>query len=118
MATIRITNLKLRTIIGTNDWERHKKQNVVINIALDYNAAKASRSDNIKDALDYKILTKKVIKTVESSSYFLLEKLADSILNIVLQFPGVRKATVRVDKPLALRFADSVSLELSAKNKK
>ena len=115
MAAIRITNLKLRTIIGTNDWERRTKQNVVINITLDYNAAKASRSDNIKDALDYKILTKKIITAVKPSQFFLLEKLAKFIMDIVLEHPGVKQACVRVDKPLALRFADSVSIEISQK---
>ena len=115
MAAIRITNLKLRVIIGTNEWERHKKQNVTVNITLDYNAAKASRSDNIKDALDYKILTKKIIKAVRPSKFFLLERLAQFILDIVLEYPGVKEARVRVDKPLALRFADSVSIETSQK---
>ncbi len=115
MATIRITNLKLKTIIGVNDWERHTKQKIIINIKIDFNAAKASRSDNIKDTLDYKALTKKIIKTVESSQFFLLEKLAQTILNLVLESPLVKEAHVRVDKPLALRFADSVSVEVSKK---
>lgn len=117
MATIRITNLRLQAIIGTNDWERHKKQTILINIRLDYNAAKASQSDNIQDALDYKILTKKIIKMVESSQFFLLEKLTQKILDIILEYPLVREAQVRVDKPLALRYADSVSIEMSKKRK-
>lgn len=113
MATIRITNLKLRATIGTNDWERDIEQDVTINIALEYDAAKAMKSDNLKYALDYKKLTKKIINHVESSSYFLIEKLASAILEIILEIPNVQKATVRVDKPMALRFADSVSIEIS-----
>ena len=117
MATIRITNLKLRTIIGVNEWERDLKQDVVINISLTYDAAKASKSDNLKDTIDYKAITKKIIKMVEASNFLLLEKLADIILQIVLDDPRVKEATVRVDKPLALRFADSVSVELTKKQK-
>lgn len=113
MAAIRIINLKLKAIIGVNDWERHTKQKIIINIKIDFNAAKAGRSDNIKDTLDYKALTKKIIKAVESSHFFLLEKLAQTILNLVLESPLVKEAYVRVDKPLALRFADSVSVEVS-----
>ena len=115
MATIRITDLSLRTIIGTNDWERTNKQDVIINVVIEYNAQKAAQSDNIKDAVDYKVITKKIIKEVESSQYGLLEKLTDAILRIVMEDQKVHAATVRIDKPFALRFARSVSLELSAK---
>ena len=115
MAIIRIKNLSLRTIIGINDWEREHKQDVVINITMDFDAQKACASDNIKDTLDYKTITKQIITEVESSSYLLLEKLTDAILKLVMKNPKVNEATIRVDKPFALRFADSVSIELSKK---
>lgn len=117
MATIRITNLKLRAVIGTNDWERDRRQDVVINIRIDFDAAKASGTDRIEDTIDYKALTKRIIQEVESSNFFLLEKLAKLILNIIMENPSVQEAAVRVDKPLALRFADSVSVELTEKQK-
>jgi D-erythro-7,8-dihydroneopterin triphosphate epimerase len=117
MATIRITDLKLRAIIGIYDWEREHKQDVIINIQIRYDAAKACETDAIKDAVDYKAITKRIIKEVEASKFFLLEKLAKLILNIILDDPKVEEAVVRVDKPLALRFADSVSIELTEKRK-
>jgi len=115
MATIRITNLRLRAIIGINDWEREHKQDLVINITIQYNATKPSESDSIKDTIDYKAITKQIIKEVEASAYFLLEKLAKHILNIVMSNSQVEEATIRVDKPFALRFSDSVSVELNKK---
>ncbi|OGX24384.1 MAG: hypothetical protein A2787_02895 [Omnitrophica WOR_2 bacterium RIFCSPHIGHO2_01_FULL_48_9] len=114
MATIHITDLHLRAIIGTNNWERKKEQDILINIAIDYNAEPASRSDKLKDTVDYKTLTKAIIKHVESSKYYLLEKLTAKILDIVLKTRGVEAATVRIDKPQALRFAESVSVTLTA----
>ncbi len=117
MATIRITDLTLQAIIGTNDWEREVKQEVVINVTLEFNAAKATQSDNLKDTVDYKVLTKRIIQLVEHSQFFLIEKLADSILKLALDNKRVLSAAVRVDKPLALRFAKSVSIELKAQNK-
>lgn len=113
MARIRITNLRLRTIIGTHDWEREVQQNVVINITLDYDATKAIAGDDLRETVDYKALTKQIIKEVEASQFFLLEKLSGRVLDIVTAHPAVREAVVRVDKPQALRFADSVSVELS-----
>lgn len=118
MATIRITDLRLQAIIGINNWERTTKQEVLINISLDYHAAKAIKTDDQKHMLDYKSTTKKIIKAVRSSRFFLLEKLTDHVLKIVMQDKRVGQATVRIDKPRALRFAKSVSVELRAKRKR
>ncbi len=112
MATLRITDLRLRTIIGVNDWERDIKQDIIINITICYNATKSTKSDDLSDTLDYKSITKEIIKEVENSSFFLLEKLAKMTLDIVMNHPLTEKAIVRIDKPSALRFADSVSIEL------
>ena len=114
MATIRIKNLRLRTIIGIQKWERDEKQDVIINIEFDYNSLRAVKSDKITDAIEYKALTKTIITRVESSNFYLIEKLTKTILDIVLKQKGAKRAVVRVDKPFALRFADSVSCELSS----
>lgn len=115
MAILRISDLKLRTIIGTQDWERAIKQDVVINVNLKYNAQRAIRSDCLKGALDYKAITKKIITAVENNQFHLLEKLTDHVLKLIMKESQVKAATVRIDKPGALRFADSVSVELNAK---
>ncbi|MBZ0166672.1 MAG: FolB domain-containing protein, partial [Candidatus Omnitrophica bacterium] len=71
MATIQISNLRLRTIIGANDWERDHKQDVIINIRIGFDAGKSIASDELKDTVDYKTITKDIIEEVEGSSYFL-----------------------------------------------
>lgn len=113
MATIRITDLKLKAIIGINAWERTTKQVIILNLQLDYDASKAAKSDNINDTIDYKALKKRIIDLIKGSKFFLLEKLVNEVLNLVFCEPKVRKATVRIDKPGALRFAKSVSVESS-----
>ena|SRR3989338_7740944 len=115
MGTIRIEDLKLRAIIGINDWERKKKQDIIINITIQFDSKKASRSDSIKDTIDYKKITKAVIKKVEPSKFFLLEKLAKLITDIVMAEPLADEVTVKINKPHALRFAESVSFELTEK---
>ena len=113
MAIIRIKNLRLRCIIGANDWERDHKQNVIINVVFYFDATKSSMSDNLKETVDYKVITKKIISITEDSSFYLIERLAKVILDIVCEHPLVEKANVIIDKPAALRFSDSVSVELS-----
>ena len=113
LALVRIENLKLRTIIGINEWERKEKQDVTVNIKIRFDATRAGQSDSIEDTVNYKAITKKVIKAVEESKFYLVEKLARVILDISMEDPRVVWASVKLDKPFALRFADSVSIEVS-----
>ncbi|MBQ4849962.1 dihydroneopterin triphosphate 2'-epimerase [Pseudoalteromonas sp. MMG012] len=113
-AIINITNLRLRTFIGFNPEEREKKQDVVLNLEIHYPADIACVSgDEVEHALNYKTVTKAVINLVESGHFLLLEKLVADILSECHRHPSVTYTKVRVDKPHALRFADSVSLTLA-----
>lgn len=111
-ATINIRNLRLRTLIGFNPDEREKKQDVVLNIEIKYAIGNLVLQDSIEDALNYKIITKAVIHHVEQGQFLLLEKLVSDVLHICCDHPSVRSSRVTIDKPHALRFADSVSLTL------
>lgn len=109
---IYITDLLLDCIIGINDWERTKKQPVVINITLYADLGRACQSDRIEDSVDYKEIKQQIIVLVEASNFFLIEKLADCITQKCLAHPFVKAAKVRVDKPGALRYAKSVGVEI------
>jgi D-erythro-7,8-dihydroneopterin triphosphate epimerase len=113
-ATLRIANLSLRTIIGAHKWERTKLQDVVINLSLEVDPRASARSDRLGDTVDYKQLKQRIVVMVEKSRYRLLEALTAKILSSVMSDPGILAATVRVDKPRALSFADSVSVEMHA----
>jgi len=111
-ATINIKNLRLRTFIGFNPDEKTKKQDVVLNIEINYGIDGLVLQDHIDDALNYKTITKRVISLVEEGRFLLLEKLASDVLSICSEHPGIQSSSVTIDKPHALRFADSVSLTL------
>jgi len=113
-ATVRITNLRLDVIIGCNDWERHRTQEVVINIAMQFDATEAVAGDMLDATLDYRAMKKKILASIKESSFNLLESLTAHVLGLVMENDRVVNATVTVDKPKALRFADSVSVTLSA----
>ncbi len=115
VAKINIRDLRLRTFIGINDDEKKNKQDVVINIRIHYHAEKAVTFDMIDEALNYRTITKKVITLVEQNRFLLLERMTDEVLSLVMKHPQVMWADVTIDKPHALRFADSVSICLSAR---
>ena len=116
MAIIKIKDLKLRTILGIENWERENKQDIIINITFEFDGSKAAESDDLNDTVDYKKMKQKIIKFVEGSSFFLVEKLAGEVLNICLNAPLVESAVVEIDKPHALRFAESVSVTMFGKS--
>ena len=111
-ATINIKNLRLRTFIGFNPEERVKKQDVVLNIRISYLPSPAVLNDQVEGALNYKTITKAVIQLVEEGRFLLLEKLVADVLATCSSPPEVTHASVTIDKPHALRFAESVSLTL------
>jgi D-erythro-7,8-dihydroneopterin triphosphate epimerase len=112
-AIINITNLRLRTYIGFNPEEREKKQDVIINIEVHYPADMACVTDQVDQAVNYKVITKAVIELVENGHFLLLEKLVADVLEECHRHSSVTFAKVSIDKPHALRFADSVSLTLA-----
>lgn len=112
LATIDIRNLRLRTFIGFNPEEKLKKQDVVINIRIRYRMAGQVLDDSVEHALNYKTVTKAIIRLVEEGRFLLLEKLVGDVLAACSEHPDVEYASATVEKPHALRFADSVSLTL------
>jgi D-erythro-7,8-dihydroneopterin triphosphate epimerase len=111
---IHVKDLLLRTIIGINDDERRNKQDVLINITL-YTDHAAAASDDIKDTVNYRTITKETINLVENSQFFLVEKMALEIAKICLVDPRVARAVVTVEKPGAIRFARSVGVTVDRK---
>lgn len=112
IAIIRVKNLRLRTYIGIKEDEINNKQDVIINLVIHYCAESARNSDNMDDALNYRTITKKIIHLVENNRFSLLEHFTSEVLAIASGHPWVKFASAEIDKPHALRFADSVSLQL------
>jgi FolB domain-containing protein len=113
MDRILIRDLRVRCILGINQDERHEKQDVVINLTIHADLRPAGTSDQLEDTVDYRALKKRILAMVEESHYRLEEALAEAIASLCLDYPGVKRVDVRVDKPHALRFAESVAVEIT-----
>lgn len=112
MDKVIIKNLLARGIIGVRDWERKRPQNILINITLFTDTRRAAQTDNLKDCADYSAITKKVQEHAESVGRFTVEALANDLAEICLREPGVEKVIIRVEKPGAVRFSESVGVEI------
>lgn len=113
MARIRVKDLRLRTYIGIKEEEILNRQDVLINLTILYPASSAVEINEIEHALNYRTITKAVIRHVEDNRFALLERLTQEILDLVMSNAQVCYAEVEVDKPHALRFAESVSITLT-----
>jgi len=116
MALIRVKNLLLRTYIGFNPEEIANKQDVVINVAIEADISEESLLSDEPDGIyNYKTITKQIIELVQDHRFKLLEVLTKNILDLIMTDVRVSHARVEVDKPHALRFAESVSFEMEAR---
>ena len=113
VATLFIKNLKVTCIIGTDKYEREHEQEICMQLFLWTDIAKASRSDNLEDALDYRVIYDEVVRRVEHSKFYLIESLVYEVATICLQHPLTRKAKVIVEKIGALEKAESSGIELT-----
>ena len=112
MDQVIIKDLLVRGIIGVNDWEREKPQEILINIVIFADLRKAGVSDNIDDSVNYRTVSKKLQEHAESAERLTVEALAADLAEICLAEPGAVRVRVRVEKPGALRFAKSVGVEI------
>jgi FolB domain-containing protein len=112
MDQIIIRDLSARGIIGVNDWEREKPQEILINIVLFADLSRAGETDDLNDSISYRTIAKKAQQHAETAQRFTVEALAADIAKLCLEEPGVEKVRVRVEKPGAVRFSKSVGVEI------
>ncbi len=116
MDKIYIRDLMVRCIVGVNDDERTNRQDVLFNIVLSVDLARAGASDDFGDTVDYRAIKKEVMAMAEESSFFLVEALAEKTAALCLAREGVRKVRVTVGRAGARRCARSVAVEIEREN--
>ena len=116
MTVIRVKDLSLRTFIGFKPHEKKHKQDVLIQLEVEVETSMVEHNDDYqaKGFYDYRSMTKSVIKLVEESRYDLLEALTRKVLDEIMSNPLVKKAKVEIEKPHALRYSRTVSVEMSS----
>ena len=110
MDLIEIDGLRLRCVIGCRDEERRDRSDVVIDLRIGVDARPAGVSDDLAAAWNYRTATKAVIAHVEASKHRTVEALATGIARLLVLDHGAPQVRVRVHKPGALRFADTVGV--------
>lgn len=110
MDIVYIRDLKIETVIGIFDWERRIRQTVSLDLEMATDIRKAAASDDIRDALDYKAVSKRLIAFVSESEFLLVETMAEKIAAIVLGEFNVPWLRLRLSKPGAVRGSQDVGV--------
>ena len=112
MDKVFINNLEVEAVIGIFQWEREVRQLISVDIEMDFDNKTAAQSDDIKDALNYKLVGKRVTAFIKKSNFQLVETLAEKIAKIILKEFPVTKVKIKVSKPGAMRGSDSVGVSI------
>jgi 2-amino-4-hydroxy-6-hydroxymethyldihydropteridine diphosphokinase len=110
-----LTGLRIPCIIGVFDWERKRKQDVLLDLEFPADVRRAARRDRIQDALDYKKIAKAAITYVEKSRFKLVETLAERLAEHLLERFRLAELFLRVSKPGAVRGSKNVGVEITRK---
>ena len=108
-----IQDLEAYCVIGANDWERLVKQRLLIELRLTVDTTPAIESDQLEDSVNYRTISKQVVEIVEGSSFHLVESLAQKISDYCLSDRRVKRVTVVINKPGALREAGNVGIRVT-----
>jgi len=102
--------LEIECIIGFIEWERRIRQTVVLDVEMPVDCARAARSDDVADTLDYKRVAKRLITFVGESEFKLVETLAHRAALLILGEFNVDWVRLSVNKPGAIRHSKDVGV--------
>jgi dihydroneopterin aldolase len=112
--TILISSIDCVAAIGVTPEERTIRQRLSIDVEIVTDAARAARSDSLKDALDYSKIATLVMDACRSRDFHLIETLAELLAGRILaEFatPQVR-VLIRKISPVVEPRVSYVSIEI------
>jgi 7,8-dihydroneopterin aldolase/epimerase/oxygenase len=108
---ITVKGIEIQAVIGTQHHERNSHQKILVDIEFDYDSDKAAGTDKLEYAADYSAIVSEIIRTAKEQRYYLLETLAEKIVDLLKSYPVIRSGRVTVKKPSAIKNIEYVSAE-------
>lgn len=110
--TIFIHDLRVKTVVGVWAWERVVPQTVHIDLELPADAAAVAKTDSIEQTVDYHAVAGRVTRFVETSSFQLIETMAERIAGLLTDEFGLDWVKVTVHKTWAVTGYRDVGIEV------
>ena len=109
---VKVKGLKVKAVIGVFDWEREIEQPLLIDVSMATDISKAGKSDDIKDAINYKEVCDDITELCQQTKAMLIERLAELIAEHILTKYNTTQVEVSVAKPTAIKEADAVAVQI------
>lgn len=100
MDIIFLRELKVDTLIGVYEWEKRVPQTLQIDLEIALPHSRACHTDDIQDALDYADIVRDIQNALASRHFNLLEALAETIAQMLLndfQSPWVKVSVAKLN---------------------
>ena len=110
--TVFIKDFIIEEIIGIHEHEKIKKQKIKFNIVLDVNQSSVPNEKDIKSIVDYEKITNKLENLTKRKKYNFLESLAEDSFKEIFEDRRINSATIKIEKPDAIKNAKSVGVEV------
>ncbi|MEM6513372.1 MAG: dihydroneopterin aldolase [Pseudomonadota bacterium] len=110
MDIIFLHGLRVEAVIGIWEWEKRIRQVIEIDLDMATDIRKAAASDDVKDTLNYKAVSRRVQTFIEDNPFELVETLAERIAGIILDEFDVPWVRVKLNKPGAIRGSRDVGV--------
>ena len=94
-----LTNMRFEGTHGYLEWERERPQPFEVDIELHLPLGPAGRSDDLHQSIDYGLAYDLVREVVETRTFTLIERIAETIAEGLLFSFEVDEVVVRVRKP-------------------
>ena len=111
--TLFLREIEMQCSIGLHDYERQKKQTVLIDIEIRLDSANEPTADTVDNTLDYDQVRDAVVEIATAKHYDLQETLARQIFDAVASMPDVTGLAVMTQKPEAYDNCRTVAYRLS-----
>ncbi|AFL75900.1 dihydroneopterin aldolase [Thiocystis violascens] len=102
MDIVFIRGLRIETIIGIHDWEKHARRPLILDLEMASDIARAAATDRIADALDYDAVTRRLVHTVSENRFELVETLAEHCAALLREEFGIPWLRLTLNKPGAV----------------
>ncbi len=112
MDRVFIEGLKVDALIGVYDWEREILQPLEFDIEMATDIGPAAAGDELSLTLDYFAISQAITELVKSSSYKLIETLAEAVTKLIRERFDVCWVKVKVSKPGAVPNARNVAVQI------
>jgi dihydroneopterin aldolase len=96
-----LTGLRVRGHHGVFDFERRDGQDFVVDADLELDTTVAAASDDVGDTVHYGELAQALAAVLAGEPVYLLERLAERLVDVCLADVRVRAASITVHKPQA-----------------